>query len=48
MARVITSKCIGTKDTGCVSACPAGAIDPEDEVPAADQASIQINAGHFR
>ena len=85
MTRIITSKCIGTKDTSCVdvcpvdcihpkkdeagfagakqlyinpdecidcgaceSACPVNAIFPEDEVPAAEKASIQLNYDHFK
>ena len=28
MTRVITSKCIGTKDTSCVDVCPVDCIHP--------------------
>jgi NAD-dependent dihydropyrimidine dehydrogenase PreA subunit len=85
MTRIITSKCIGTKDTSCVdvcpvdcihpkkdeggfaeakqlfinpdecidcgaceSACPVNAIFPEDEVPADQKPSIQLNYDHFK
>ena len=31
MTRVITSKCIGTKDTSCVDVCPVDCIHPKKD-----------------
>ena len=33
MTRVITSKCIGTKDTSCVDVCPVDCIHPKKDEP---------------
>ncbi|HUR63047.1 MAG TPA: ferredoxin, partial [Candidatus Thermoplasmatota archaeon] len=33
MTRVITSKCIGTKDTSCVDVCPVDCIHPKKDDP---------------
>lgn len=33
MTRVITSKCIGTKDTSCVDVCPVDCIHPKKDSP---------------
>ncbi len=43
MTRVITSACIGTKDTSCVDVCPVDCIHPskdEDGFAAAEQLYI--------
>jgi NAD-dependent dihydropyrimidine dehydrogenase PreA subunit len=39
MTRVITSKCIGTKDTSCVDVCPVDCIHPKKDE--ADFGSVQ-------
>jgi NAD-dependent dihydropyrimidine dehydrogenase PreA subunit len=39
MTRVITSKCIGTKDTSCVDVCPVDCIHPKKD--AAGFAGVQ-------
>ncbi len=31
MTRIITSKCIGTKDTSCVDVCPVDCIHPKKD-----------------
>ena len=33
MTRVITSKCIGTKDSSCVDVCPVDCIHPKKDEP---------------
>jgi len=44
MTRVITSKCIGTKDTSCVDVCPVDCIHPKkDEGDFAGVQHLYIN-----
>ena len=44
MTRVITSKCIGTKDTSCVDVCPVDCIHPKkDAAGFADVQHLFIN-----
>ena len=44
MTRVITSKCIGTKDTSCVDVCPVDCIHPKkDEADFATVTHLYIN-----
>ncbi|MHB8633947.1 MAG: 4Fe-4S dicluster domain-containing protein [Thermoplasmatota archaeon] len=44
MTRVITSKCIGTKDTSCVDVCPVDCIHPKkDDADFANQQHLFIN-----
>ncbi|MCA1810425.1 MAG: ferredoxin family protein [Halobacteriales archaeon] len=44
MTRVITSKCIGTKDASCVDVCPVDCIHPKkDEAGFAEAKHLFIN-----
>ncbi len=40
MARVITSACIGTKDTSCVDVCPVDCIHPHKDDDGHDSAEM--------
>jgi len=44
MTRIITAKCVGTKDTSCVDVCPVDCIHPKkDEAGFAEATQLYIN-----